>query len=215
MGKQPAAHRWRQAVLSLFQLFRAQPQLASDRLHPLDAQGDDLGELHPQHLAPLPDHLPAAFGGKGLILELFIHAFGREVGDTGGPHQGGGHDDAGQLVHGKQALFHGGFGLHVAHQAVAVALDRADIRVGDALRRQQLLHMAAVLLGILLEVHIVQIANRRPMRGILAEMLRHNRHGAAYRQAVAEQMRLRDVPGQNLPGLLHRQHTVRSFIHSI
>lgn len=114
---------------------------------------------------PWPDHLPAAFGGKGLILELFIHAFGREVGDTGGPHQGGGHDDAGQLVHGKQALFHGGFGLHVAHQAVAVALDRADIRVGDALRRQQLLHMAAVLLGIFLEVHIVQIADRRPMRG--------------------------------------------------
>ena len=109
--------------------------------------------------------------------------------------------DAGELVHGEEALLEVRRGLNlVGGNPVSMGDDAADVLFIHAFRRQELPYMMAVLLGggILLIVHVVKPADGLPAILILAEIIRHGPHRGADTGSVYKQVVFGGMEGQKL-----------------
>ena len=102
--------------------------VGGEGLHCCDGAVEELGELPAQHLGTLRNHVARAAGGKALVLEFLFERLGRKVHDAlARAHDDGGADQAGELVAGKQDLFHLQLGLGQRRVEVRrVRLDGTD-----------------------------------------------------------------------------------------
>ena len=152
-------------------------------LHCLDADGGHIPDLHAQHFAAGLNDLPVTLGSKLLVLKLLHKAGNFHIRDAHGAHPGGCLNDARQLIHGKEGLFHVRHRLHIVQVAIAMGQDRPDLLRSKTLRQQFLfgvlqmvmdhakvrmgLSMAAVpmgLLTLLLPTKLIGVCMNQHMR---------------------------------------------------
>ena len=173
-------------------------------LHGPEGHVQQLVQVPAQQLGALLDDLPGAAGGELLVLELLLQGLELHVGTAlGGAHEGGGADEAGELVAGEEDLLHLMLGLDVAHLAPTVAGGGVDEGLVQADLTHELLGLDAVLLGPLLEVQVVEETDDIPEFGVVAitqlpgEPLHDRPHG----EAVADVEGLLIIFFQQVQGL--------------
>ena len=161
--------------------------------HAVDADGDDIGEVHPEEFQAAEDDFARALGGELPVLELLQDAARFEVGKARRAHERGGPDDAGELVGGEETLLEVSLGLDVVANGPAVAHDGADVRRVDALGEEFCLGVLEMLFGEELVVVVVEVADGAPVLDLLrrlAEVARKGLHASAHIAGVQQQMRV-------------------------
>ena len=184
------------------------------RPHSFNTDFRHLPDLHAQQVAALLDQFPVAFGREFLILILLHKAFDFQIADAVRTHPRAGLDNAGQLIHGEQALFHIAFRFHVRADAPAVAHDRPNILLRNE-RQQLFFRMLQMLLRILLIIIIMQHSDRLPVLPVFSEIIRHGTHGIADVFRVNDQVFLRHHCRVQFRGSFQAQHRGSSFIVTI
>ena len=155
-----------------------------------------------QHLAAAANHIPVDPGGECLVLELLFDRFDFQVQNAfGGANQAGRMDESGQFVDGVEGFLHRGFGLGVGADAVAVAEHGADVQRVDALVLHDLPGLAAMFLGKLLIVQIVQQTGHPPDFRVLPGETGKVFHGGSHRQSVLLKGGCLGVSRQQVPGI--------------
>ena len=172
--------------------------------HGQNGFADEPVQLPAEHGGTPADNLPGAAGGEGGGFILFLHRLQFQILDAfGGAHQRHRADEAGQLVHGVEHLFHFMLRRDIHRDAVAVAADGVDQPLVRAVFPQDFLAADAVLIGILFKIQVVEKARQAPeilllpVTELTGEIAQHPLH----RPGVLQMKGLPVVPGQQLPGL--------------
>ena len=178
------------------------------RAHGEDGALNEGIEIPAKHLRAALDDLARAAGGKLFVLVLLldgldlkvVHALARA-------HEGDRADEAGQLVGGKEHLFHLMHGLHVGAQAIAMRTDGVNHVLAHAGGAQQLRGFPAVLLGPVFKVDIVQKTHGGPVIGVgaVAQLVGIPAHHALHGQRVLDVKGLLVIGFEQREGLLAGQ----------
>src|SRR5918994_2382475 len=134
-------------------------------------------EIYAELLGAPYDVFPVHGRSEGLLFHLLADALCLHVFETFGTHEGAGHDEAGELVHGVERLGHEGVAGHV--QVVGVPLYGVDDVVGiaSALQLPYTDHGMLIRRGMFLVVHIVQETGYAPLLLVLPETAGVGSHG--------------------------------------
>ena len=156
-------------------------------LHRSQCLLDQRVQLPAQQRRPVLYHLTGAACRKFLVLKLLFYAGKLHVGTAfTGSHQRRRPNKTGQLITGKQHLFHLVLRCHISADLVPVAANDMDHRLSHTGRTQQLRRLQAMLFGVHLKINVMQKTAHCPKIGVntVAQIISKPAHDGFHRQGV-------------------------------
>ena len=203
-----------------------QAQLFRMLFHAFNRDPGHFFHVHSQHFTALQNQCPVTFRCKPLILELFHETFYFEIRNSMRAHPCAGLDNAGQLVHGKQAFLHIRLRLNIRADSIAVGENRPDIRLIHPCFPQRFFRVLQMLIRIFLIIVIMEHADCFPVFFILTKMIRENMSFAdalamAQQLGYAERNPAADIEGHDasrkisiLASLAYGKHVYPEYVHT-
>ncbi len=167
--------------------------------HAIDANRYGGGEVESDEFHSLADYIAVASGGEALVFELLHDALRLKVRNAGRAHEGGRPHKPRKLVGAEEDLFEVRLRRNVIADAPAVAHDGADVGGVHTFGEQFGFGVSEMLLGEMLVVVVVEIADGSPVFDLvlrLSEVARKGLHAATDVRGVDDEMRVIRCAGE-------------------